>query len=426
MKPTSALVMILLSASAAPALAQYPSPPPPPQTRTPQPSVAPKADGAAEEKPAEAGARPSKKALKAIIALQNAYQEDDEAAVAPALAAAKAAATTVEDHYVIGQIQLTAAIAANDRAAIGAAIETIAASKYLPGPKVAELFIAHGNGLSETKQYAEAAAAFERGLAFDPSNLALLGNLGEARFAQGRPAEAVQQLQKLIAATIATGAKPAENVYKRAVSIANDAKLPVTAELARSWVAAYPSPDSWRNAIAIYQNLNRPDVEGTLNLLRLMRAAGALSRSADYSLYASAAAEQGNFTEAQAVIDEGLAKNAFTPSSPVLKDIIAGLKSKSIPTAADLDAASKDAKTGTALVRVGDRYFGSGNYAKAAELYRQAKGKPGVDQGLVDLHLGMALARSGDKAGASAALGQVSGALAPIAQYWLVYVNQLA
>ena len=411
----------LLATCAAPALSQgkYATRPAPAPQAPPRP-------GTPEAAAAAAQVRPSSGALKPIVALQKAYKSKDPAAIASALAAANAAATTKEDRYIIGQLQLTAAIEANDHAATGAAINLIAGSGYLPPAEVANLYIAHGNGFSERKQHAEAAAAFERGLAVDPSNLALLGNLAEAKYAQGRAAEAVPYLQRLITATAATGAKPSENIYKRAVSIANDAKLPVAVDLARAWVTAYPSGESWRNAIGLYQNVNKPDVATTLDLLRLMRAAGAMSSPTHYSLYSTVAADRGIYAEAEAVIEEGLAKNAFTASSPVIKDVIAGLKGKSKPTAADLETASRDAKTGTALLRVGDRYYGAGNYAKAAELYRLAKGKPGVDQGLVDLHLGMALARSGDKAGAAAALGQVGGAHAPVAQYWLIYVNQMA
>ena len=43
---------------------------------------------------------------------------------------------------------------------------------------------------------------------------------------------------------------------------------------------------------------------------------------------------------------------------------------------------------------------------------------------LANLHLGMALARSGDKAGATAALNAVTGPRADIAKYWLLYVQQ--
>ena len=65
-----------------------------------------------------------------------------------------------------------------------------------------------------------------------------------------------------------------------------------------------------------------------------------------------------------------------------------------------------------------------GNYSKAAEIYRQVMSRPDGDKELANLHLGMALARAGDKAGATTALKAVTGARADIAKYWLVYVQQ--
>jgi hypothetical protein len=79
-----------------------------------------------------------------------------------------------------------------------------------------------------------------------------------------------------------------------------------------------------------------------------------------------------------------------------------------------------------ALLRIGDRYYGMGDYSKATELYRQSMGKPGVDPNIANLHIGMALARSGDKAGAIAALNAVTGPRADIAKYWLLYLQSKA
>jgi tetratricopeptide (TPR) repeat protein len=79
---------------------------------------------------------------------------------------------------------------------------------------------------------------------------------------------------------------------------------------------------------------------------------------------------------------------------------------------------------GTALLRIGDRYYAMGQYDKAVELYRMAMGKPGVDPAVANLHVGMALARAGDKAGATAALNAVTGPRSDIAKYWLIYVQQ--
>jgi hypothetical protein len=78
------------------------------------------------------------------------------------------------------------------------------------------------------------------------------------------------------------------------------------------------------------------------------------------------------------------------------------------------------------LLRIGDRYYAMGEYGKALELYRMAAGKPGVDSSTTNLHIGMALARTGDKAGAAAALNSVTGAHAEIAKYWLLFLNQRA
>ncbi|MEO7241177.1 MAG: hypothetical protein ABIW16_07225, partial [Sphingomicrobium sp.] len=81
---------------------------------------------------------------------------------------------------------------------------------------------------------------------------------------------------------------------------------------------------------------------------------------------------------------------------------------------------------GRAAMRVGDGFYGLGDYTKAAELYRAALTKSGVDTNQVNLRIGMALARGGDKAGATAALGAVTGPLAELAKFWLLYVNRAA
>lgn len=427
MKPTAAMLALFLSASATPALAQYGSSAPPAPPRIPQPTVQSKDDNQEQAATAsDSGARPSKGAVKALVALQQAITANDAAAYPGALAAAKAAASTNQDRYLIGRMQLNKAFADKDNASMKSAIDDIAGAGVLDNATVAKLYTGLGSSLYSAKQFDQAAAAFERGLALDPNNTESMTNLAESRFASGRKAEAVPLLQKVVATRVAAGQKPEEALYRRLFDIAYDSKLPSSVEMGRQWVAAYPNATSWRNALAVYQNVNKPGVEEVLNLLRLMRATGALSNPADFSLYATAAADQGNYVEAQAVIDEGLSRQAISANDRLIKEIIDGLKAKPKATAADLAVAAKDAKTGTAYLRVGDRYFGMGDYAKAIELYRKAEGQAGVDANLVNMHLGMALARSGDKAGAAAAFKKVSGPNAQIAQYWTIYLNQAA
>jgi tetratricopeptide (TPR) repeat protein len=388
------------------------------------------APAAAQDKPAAAAQQaeqkvtPSKGAMKAIVELQEAVQKNDYASVPAKVAAAQAVATTKEDKYLVGRLQLTAAIAAKDDAAMSAAIDTMANSGYLDASKSASLYRGLGGSFYNNKQYPQAAAAYRKALSLDPNDANSAPLLGESLFAQGQKAEAAAAFQRAIQIKNATGQKLDESLLKRAVAVAYDAQSPIAVDLARVWVTNYPSPGSWGDAIAIYTNLNHPDVEGRLDLYRLMQLTGGLKSGGEYAQYARAAAEQNNFNEAHAAFDAGVAAKLIDPSKPEYSDLVQGLKVKPAATAADLATATKSAANGMTLMRIGDRYLAMGDQAKALELYRLALTKPGVDAAVINLHIGMALAKSGDKAGAAAAFNAITGPRADIAKFWLTYLNQ--
>lgn len=372
------------------------------------------------------GIKPSKQAVKALVELQKAIDAKDTANIPAKLAAAQAVASTPQDKYIVAQFQLKIAAAANDLPSIRSAVDSIVASGLIDNAKAGQLYRGVGGSYYNAKQFDQAAAAFERAVALNPQDIDSLKLIGESRLAQGNKAEALTAFQKVMATRKAAGQKPEEDLYKRSVQIAYDVKSPGTFQIAREWVAAYPSPSNWHDAVAIYRNLGRPDVEGTLTMLRLLRTAGAMTSPGDYALYATAAADQLNFNEAQAVIDEGIAAKKVDPASTQFRDIIPPLKNKPKATAADLAEASKTAQSGMALLRIGDRYYALRDYSKAVELYRKSMGKPGVDADVANLHIGFALAAAGDKAGATQAFNAVKGGRADIAQYWLLYLQTKA
>jgi tetratricopeptide (TPR) repeat protein len=411
---TTALALVLVGASA-PAFAQYGSAPPSGSSQ-PQSNAAP-AKGAE--------IRPSDQAMKAMIELQAAVKSNDAAKIAEKVAAAEKVAKTKEDRYLIGQFRLQAAVASKDNVAIASAVDAVAATGLLEQAKLADIYSSLGFAFYGEKKYDLAASSLDKALAIDPRNVDALKTLGEVRVSQGRKAEAVATFQRAIQALTASGRKPEDIVYKRALGVAYEASLPVSVDLGRQWAAAYPNAESWHNSVAIYRNLMKIDPEGTLDLLRLLRAANALTGS-DYTTYAGVAIDQSNFVEAQSVLEQGVAANQVNASDAEIKAAMATLKSKPRPTDADLAAAIKTAQTPTALVRIGDRYYGLGEYAKAADVYRQVLTKPGADAGMANLHLGMALARAGDKAGATVALNAVTGPRAEIAKFWLLYLQSRA
>jgi tetratricopeptide (TPR) repeat protein len=424
MKPiTTTALALVMALAATPAAAQYGSSAPQQQPQ----QLPPRANQQEAAQPqAQPKIKPSAKALKAIIELQDAVNKNDVANVPAKVAAAQSVATTKEDRYLIGQLEIKAGLAAKDNTLLVAGVDTVGSSGYVDSAKASELYLSLGSTLYNAKQYAQAQAAFQKAITANPANSNAIAMLGESYFVQGQKAEAAGAFQRAVQASVAAGQKPDEALLKRAVAIAYETQSPGAVDLARQWVAAYPSADSWHNAIAIYRNLNSPDVEGTLDLLRLMQAAGALTSAGDYGLFSRAAAEQLNYNEAQAVVNAGIAAKLVDPSAPEFRDVVVGLKAKNIATAADLEVATKSARDGMALLRIGDRYYGMGNYAKAAELYRMAMAKPGVDAAVANLHLGMALARAGDKPAATAAFNAVTGPRAGIAKFWLAYINQKA
>ena len=377
----------------------------------------------AAAQPAQPQIKPSSKALKAIVDLQTVVNKKDWASVPAKVSAAEAVASTKEDHYLIAQFQLQAAVAANDKPAISAAIDKIAATNVLDTGKVSSLYVGLGGSYFNDKQYPQASAAYQKALALDPRNEEAGKMVGEALFASGQKAEAATAFQRAIQASVAAGQKPDEALVKRAVAVAYEAQLPVAVDLARQWVAAYPSPSSWSDTLAIYTNLNHPDAEAALDLYRLRQVTGSMTEGGEWAQYARTAAELNNFNEAQAALDAAVAAKAITPGDAKYSDLFNGLKAKQKATAADLAEATKTATSGMALLRIGDRYYAMGDYAKAVDLYRMSMSKPGVDKDVANLHVGMALARAGDKAGATAALNSVTGPRAGIAKLWLTYVN---
>jgi tetratricopeptide (TPR) repeat protein len=157
-----------------------------------------------------------------------------------------------------------------------------------------------------------------------------------------------------------------------------------------------------------------------------MQAAGAMQKPNDYAIFINSDLDQQNYNEAQAVLDAGIAAHVIDPAGADFKQLAAEVKAKKTMSTEELNAALKMAPNATNMLHIGDRFYAMGDYAKAADVYRQTVGKTGIDPDVSNLHLGMALLRSGDKAGAVAAFNAVKGARADIAKLWLIYAQQHA
>ena len=364
----------------------------------------------------------SKEAQKALIELQAAVNANDTATIPTKLAAAQAVAKNPDEKFFVASNQTKAALAANDLAGIRAGVDAMQLSGGAETPDLVARYTDLGKRYKAANQIDQAVIVLDKAIALNPNNVATLINLASVRDAQGQKAEAVALMQKSFIASKATGIKVEEGNYKFATGLAYGLRLPISNDLARQWYAAYPSPASLRDSIRIYRDLNRPAPGQLIDLLRLARAANALSGETDYAGFASALINAGKLAEAKAVLAEARTAPKVDSSKTAFVDL--GKRSAVAPTRAAIDAAAKTALAGgtaTALINAGDGLYGAGAFAEAVPLYRAALAKGG-DASLANMHLGMALARSGDKAGATTALSAATGVHADIARYWLLWL----
>lgn len=365
-------------------------------------------------------------AQKALIALQAAVNANDTATIPAKLAAAQAVAKSPDEKFFVATNQVKAAMAANDLAGIRVGVDALQASGVAETPDLVARYTDLGKRYKVAGQVDQALIVLDKAMALDPNSVPTLINLASIRDAQGQKAEAVALMQKSFLASKAAGTKVEEGNYKFAAGSAYAQRLPIANDIARQWYAAYPSPASMRDTLRIYRDLNRPTQAQLIDLLRLARAANALSGETDYFGLGNALVGAGKLAEAKSLFAE--AKTA--PNVDLTKSSFTSLiaKANAAPTRAAIDASAKAALAGAngkAMIDAGDALYGVGAYAEAVPLYRAALAKGG-DANLANLHLGMALARSGDTAGATAALNTVTGANADIARYWLMWLASKA
>ena len=363
--------------------------------------------------------------VKSYQALQAAV-DANSANFATELAAAQAAAKSPEERYLVATLQLKAASNSKSETAIGQALEAMVASGGAPADQLPGIHVNIAKVAYNQKQFDKAAAELDKALKLQPNHAEATTLLAQTRQMQGRSGDALADLTKAIAQQKAAGQKPDENLYKRAVALAYESKQPNAVQLARDWIAAYPSADSWRDGLRVYRNVHRPDETVLIDVLRLARLTNALAGEGDYHRYGYLAATGVTAAEAKAVIEEGAAAKQIDASKKMFTDILAEASRRSagqkerLPQLAKEAMASPNVRTAQ---NAGDIAYSYGEFARAAELYRAALGKAGADKDRLNLRLGMALGRAGDKAGATAAFNAVTGTRGELAKYWLIWLN---
>lgn len=388
---------------------------------------------AKKEEKAEAGkANYSAGFRQTAPAVQKALAAGDIAAAKAALPAAQAAASTDDDKYAIAGMAYQIASKSNDAAGAAAAVDAMLATGKAPPEVQTQLLTAKAQNAFNSGKFADADAAFTQLNQQKPGDPEILISLAAVKSREGQNAAALPLVDQAIQAKKAAGGQVDEDWYRRALSISYDAKMPAqTAKYGQQLADAYPRADIWRVALQTFRDTNHLDPQADLDTLRLMRVANALAGERDYYEYANMALNRGYPGEAKAVIDQGASSNMVENKSVASSKALAEIKAVAAPKiAADkaelpaLDKKARAAADGKQALLIGDAFLGYGQFAQAADLYKVALQKGGVDTNVVNLHLGEALAQSGQKPDAVASFGKVTGANQPIAQYWAIWANK--
>lgn len=386
-------------------------------------SAAPKKEEAA--KPALSDAE-----RKTLAPLQTAVNAKDWATAKAALPAAQAAAQGPDAKYYLGQFIITIGLGTNDEALQSQGLDMMIDSGKVPAAELPKFYSNQAVFASKAKNNAKAEAAFAKVLELTPNDPNAMINLAKAKLDLNKNAEAMTLLERAIAAQQAAGQKPDENLIKYALQLNLDAKNQAKSlELSRALLAAYPSAANWKTSLAIFQRSAALDKSAQLDLLRLMRVSKSFTQAGEYLELAQQLDVAGLPGEAKSVLQEGVASGKLTTSQPGYVELMRTIGPRSQGDRASLAAEEGRAMSGpsgTLALKLADAWAGYGDYAKAVSLYRAALQKGGVDANLVNTHLGMALAQSGDRAGAEQAFKAVTGPRAELAGLWLSWMASRA
>lgn len=363
----------------------------------------------------------------AILPAYRAVQASDWATASGALAGAQAGAQTPAARYLVGQLMLQIGRGTQNRQLQAQAVDAMLVSGGAPAEAMTTLLTTQVDFAIQANNFAAAEAPLTRLLEANPNDVDMILRLAEVKNRLNKGQEAGALFQRALQASQASGQTPPEALYRRLLGAAYQARSAQSAgELSRGLVRAYPNPTNWRDALVIYAELGSANSALKLDTYRLMRAASAMTNERDFVELSEAANEVRAFGEVKAVLEEGLRRNIFAANAAYARERLDLVNRRVQGDRESLGGERAGVMAGSdanAALRLGDAYFGYGDYAPAAELYRAALQK-GADANLANTRLGAALALAGQRAAAETALRAVTGPRAELAQFWLLWLAQ--
>lgn len=192
-------------------------------------------------------------------------------------------------------------------------------------------------------------------------------------------------------------------------------------------VARTGKAEYWGQLLSASERAKGLNDHATLDLYRLKLLTGSMKGADDYSLLAKLALSQGFAAEAQSVIEKGLASKALATdtSAPRLLNMAKGQAATNVANLAKTEAAGNAAKSGDALVKLGEDEWGSGKGQDAVRAIEAGIAKGSSDPDNAQIRLGMAHLAAGQRGDALKAFAAVKNdpKWVMIAHLWALYAR---
>jgi tetratricopeptide (TPR) repeat protein len=366
----------------------------------------------------------------ALQPVQTAITAKDWAAARAALPAAVAGVTSPGGRYAVGRFQLEIGLGTGNVAMQAQGLDNLIASGQVPAADLPIIYRNQAVLANNAGNKSKAEVAFAKVVELSPTDPEALISLAQIKNDLRKPNEAVALIVRAIDMKRSTGMTVDETWYKYALKLAFDGRSDPTLRqasisLSRRLVSAYPTKENWRDALLIFRDTSGLDPAAELDVLRLMRASGALAGERDWFDLADGLYRSGNYAEARAVLDDGVAKRMIDPGKAAFAELIrlntARLNGDRASLAGE-ESKAMAAGNGALALKIGDAFYGYGENGKAIALYRAALAKGGVDANLVTTRLAMALLASGDRAGAESSFKTLTGTRGDLGAFWLAWL----
>jgi tetratricopeptide (TPR) repeat protein len=374
------------------------------------------------------GLSPSKGFAPALKKMTDAATAKDAAALQAAIAEGKGSATAPDDQYLLSFYTLQLGIIGKDQAAQAQGLDGMLDSGLTPPSEQAIYNFYSGNFAYGAKDYAKAIQRLEAAKAAGSTETALPALLMDSYLGSGQIDQGWAIAKAGIEASRAAGQRPSEDLYVRPAQAFQKAnRTNDLLDVLTMRVEDYGTPATWRNTLFILLQQAGGDKELNLDILRLMRAAGAMTERPEYSEYAALAVEAGYPGEVVGVIKQGKSTGVIPASDQHFNGILESQEPRARADAAALAAdANKPATLSNPKVArsTADALVGNGDYAKAIPLYEAAL-KSAADP-LSQYRLGVAQALAGQGDAAAASFAKVQGKHERLARLWTVHIKQKA